>query len=165
MSAKVNFPLMIERMKYDDAEPLSLLFAQVVLALPYYNELAKRSEIEKYSIALLRESIASDPDSVLVAKSVREIIGFCISRYDDGLIWLSWFGVHPLYRRRGIGSALLDKLEDSVLNGRSHKIWCDCRTDNQASKLVLTNRGYSQLCTVRNHWYGQDFILWEKLVG
>jgi ribosomal protein S18 acetylase RimI-like enzyme len=125
-------------MKYEEAEQLSLLFTQVVTALPYYNGTAKRSELGKYSSDLLRDSISSDPDSVLVARDEREIVGFCLSREDDELIWLAWFGVHQSYRRRGIGSALLQKLEETVRNGRSHKIWCDCRTDNEASKLVLT---------------------------
>lgn len=164
MNAKIAPPLTIDRMKCEESEPLGSLFTQVVLALPYYNETAKRTEIGKYSPTLLCDSISSDPDSVLVAKSEREIVGFCFSHEDDGLIWLAWFGVHPSYRRRGIGSALLQKLEHTVRNGRSHKIWCDCRTENEASKLALTRQGYKILCTVRNHWYGQDFILWEKLV-
>lgn len=164
MNAKIASPLIIKRMEYEEAERLNTLFTDVVRALPYYNETAKKSELEKYSSALLCDSISKDPDSVLVAKAEKEIVGFCISREDDGLIWLAWFGVHASFRCRGIGSALLQKLEDTVRNGRSHKIWCDCRTENEASKLVLTNHGYTQLCTVLNHWYGQDFILWEKLV-
>ena len=164
MCREEAFPLIVDRMQPDEAESLSLLFTQVVKALPYYNETAKRSELEKYSAISLCDSISNDPDSVLVARATREIVGFCLSRHDDGLIWLAWFGVHPLYRRRGVGSALLQKLEDIVRNGRSHKIWCDCRTENEISKRVLTDHGYTQLCTVLNHWYGQDFILWEKLV-
>ena len=147
-----------------EAEALSQLFGQVVTALPYYNDIAKKSELAKYSPALLRESVSQDPDSVLVAKSGGNLLGFCISRNDDGLIWLSWFGVHAGHRREGIGSALLRKLEDTVRSGKSHKIWCDCRTENQNSKVLLSKHSYQQICTVRNHWYHQDFILWEKLV-
>jgi ribosomal protein S18 acetylase RimI-like enzyme len=154
----------VGRVEINDIEPLSLLFKEVVAALPYYNEIAKKSEMAKYSPELLLESITDDPDSVLVAKIEGKLAGFCLSRDDDGLIWLSWFGVHDSYRRRGIGSALLQKLEDTVRNRKSHKIWCDCRTENSASKVVLKNCGYRQICTVQNHWYGQDFILWEKFV-
>jgi len=164
VSAKVAFPLTIDRMAYDEAEPVSLLFTQVLMALPYYNEVAKKAELEKYSPALLCDSISKEPDSVLVAKASSQMVGFCLSHYDDGLIWLSWFGVHPSYRHGGIGSALLKALEERVRARRLHKIWCDSRTENEASRSVLTSCGYTQLCIVRNHWYGQDFILWEKLV-
>lgn len=163
MSTNVNFLPTICRMEYGEAEQLSAVFALVVKGLPYYNEAAVRSELNKYSPSMLCSSISHDPDSVLVAKERGEILGFCLSHYDDGLIWLAWFGVHPSHRRKGIGSALLQKLENTVGERHAHKIWCDSRTENEASELVLTNQGYRQLCTVRNHWYGQDFILWEKL--
>jgi ribosomal protein S18 acetylase RimI-like enzyme len=156
--------IIIERVAFYDIEPLSQLFREVISVLPYYNETAKRSELAKYSSTLLLESVNNDPDSVLVAKVAGKLAGFCLSRDDDGVIWLSWFGVHHSYRRKGIGSALLQRLEETVRDGRAHKIWCDCRTENEASKTLLNDRGYTQLCIVRNHWYGQDFILWEKFV-
>jgi ribosomal protein S18 acetylase RimI-like enzyme len=165
MTVHATFSTGIDRMRETEAESLNSLFTQVVTALPYYNELAKKSEVAKYSPQALRDAAIVDPDSVLVARIESELVGFCLSRYDDGLIWLSWFGVHAAHRCKGIGAALIEKLEATVRNGRSHKIWCDCRTDNQASKTLLSKHGYQQLCVVRNHWYGQDFILWEKLIS
>jgi ribosomal protein S18 acetylase RimI-like enzyme len=152
----------IGRMRAGEAEELNHLFVRIVEALPYYNNFAKRSEIAKYSPESLRDLAEKELDSVLVARVDDQIVGFCFSESDDGLVWLAWFGVDPLFRRHGVGAQLLEKLEETVRNGRSHKIWCDCRTENEASKVALTKRGYIQLCTVRNHWYGQDFILWEK---
>lgn len=166
MSAEQEkIPLVIAHMEDHDAESLNLLFRRVVEALPYYNQTAKQTELRKYSATLLREAAQTDPGSVLVAKIGPELVGFCLSENDDGLIWLAWFGVHPKFRRQGIGAALLDKLEDVARSAQSHKIWCDCRTENETSKVSLRNNGYVELCTVRNHWYGQDFILWEKLVA
>lgn len=158
----MSLPLSIGRMRAGEAEELHQLFVRIVQDLPYYTNTAKRCEIAKYSPELLRESAEKDPDSVLVASIAAQIIGFCFSESDDGLVWLAWFGVDPSFRQHGVGTRLLEKLEETVRNGRSHKIWCDCRTENEGSKIVLTKHGYVQLCTVRNHWYGQDFILWEK---
>jgi len=157
--------VVVNRMMPQESETVASLFRDVLLRIPYYNDVAKTSELAKYSSYLLRESMAVDPDSVLVAKTEQRLVGFCISRPDDGVIWLSWFGVHHSHRREGVGSALLEKLDETVRNGRSHKIWCDSRTDNRESLSVLRRHNYVQLCTVRNHWYGQDFILWEKLLG
>src|SRR6266700_7835188 len=147
MATKIQTQVVIDRMKTEEAESLSALFKEVLFAIPYYNDVAKTSELAKYSRDLLRDSVLADPDSILVARDDTEIVGYCLSREDDSLIWLSWFGVHPSYRRRGIGSALLEKLEETVRNGRSHKIWCDCRTENEDSKTVLVKHGYTQLCT------------------
>ena len=157
--------VMIDRMMSEEAETVASLFRDVLLGIPYYNDAAKTHESAKYSSESLCESMAVDPDSVLVARTEQTPIGFCISRPDDGVIWLAWFGVHAAHRREGIGSALLEKLEETVRRGRSHKIWCDCRTDNHESLTVLRRHNYMELCTVRRHWYGQDFILWEKFLG
>jgi RimJ/RimL family protein N-acetyltransferase len=147
-----------------DAEDLAILFRHVVDALPYYNEAAKRSEMAKYSALLLKASLLEDPDSVLVASIRNKLVGFCLSSYDDDLVWLNWFGVHPSYRREGVATSLLHALEASRM-GKTHKIWCDCRTENEASKNILVQHQYQQLCTLSNHWYNQDYILWEKLVA
>lgn len=160
-----NVPIAIGPMVNEEAEGLSEMFRQIVTCLPYYNEFAKRSEIAKYSPEQLRALESETPNSVLVARDGRKLAGFCFNKDDDSLVWLAWFGVHPSYRRRGLGLALLQKLEEVARERNSHKIWCDCRTENEASKVVLSNYGYVELCTVRNHWYGQDFILWEKLVA
>ena len=160
-----DYALQIRSMESGEARILSELIRDVVGCLPYYNDQAKKTELAKYSAELLQRSVGNDPDSVLVAKVGSELAGFCLSEDDDGLVWLAWFGVHPAFRRRGIGSALLTQLEETARCGRSHKVWCDCRTDNTASKALLRRHGYIQLCTVRNHWYGQDFILWEKRVS
>ena len=156
--------IVVDRMRFEEAEEIASLFVEVLTSLPYYNEQAKASELVKYKPSLLRDSAEEDPDSILVARDADQIVGFCFNRNDDGVIWLSWFGVHPDYRRMGIGSALLRKLESTVREGRSHKIWCDCRTENEVSKCTLAKEGYTQLFTLLNHWYGQDFIIWEKLV-
>lgn len=165
IEANQAIQLTVDRMQLQEAESLAKLFVQVVEPLPYYNAVAKASELAKYLPTSLQSSLTKDPDSVLVAKTAGRVVGFCFSHNDDGVVWLSWFGVHPEYRGMGIGSALLSKLEETVRGGRSHKIWCDCRTENEASKDALSKHGYLPLCTVKNHWYGQDFILWEKLVS
>ena len=130
MTRNTENQIRIASMEDSEADQMSLLFQQVVLSLPYYNQMAKASEIAKYTPSLLRASLELDPNSILVARDANKLVGFCFSRDDDGLVWLAWFGVHPGYRRRGIGSALLNALEQSVRGGRSHKIWCDCRTEN-----------------------------------
>jgi RimJ/RimL family protein N-acetyltransferase len=143
---------------------VSALFAKIVLSLPFYNEAAKRSEISKYGARRLQQMIAADADSVQVAMVNTRVVGFCFSNIDDGLIWLSWFAVVPEYHRRGIGTSLLSALDERAKRAGAHKIWCDCRPNNIASRATLADFGYREVCTLVNHWYGQDFLLWERSV-
>lgn len=144
---------------------VSALFATTVLSLPYYNQEARSSEVSKYSSSRLEQMIAADADSVQVAVVNTRIVGFCFSTIDDGLIWLSWFGVMSGYRQRGIGTALLSALDGRAKRAGAHKIWCDCRPNNVASRVTLAGSGYREICTLVNHWYGQDFLLWERSVA
>lgn len=147
-----------------EAEEISQLVESVIRPLEYYNERARKEEIEKYSSDNLLKLVREDSDAVLAAKAKSAIVGFCISRYDDGLLWLSWFGVRDDYRKNGIGEKLLIVLESSASRRRAHKIWCDTRTDNLVSQRALLKAGFKKTVLLSNHWYNQDFFLWEKYV-
>lgn len=146
------------------AEQVCALMHEVIAALPYYNHAAKTAEIGRYTAAYLRASIRDDPDAVLVAVNNEQCVGFCVSRPDDGTIWLSWFGTHPDWRGMGLGQRLLHALENTVRTKNIHKIWCDSRTENVPSRAALARAGFREICTIPNHWYGQDFVLLEKLL-
>ena len=152
----------VERLRPTQAELAARLIKSVIEAIPYYNERAKHEETAKYGSQNLLALAQEDPDSVLLALISSEPVGFCLSRYDDGLLWLSWFGVMPSYRRRGIGKALLDSLALTAPARRAHKLWCDTRTENIQSATLLANAGFEKICELRNHWYGQDFYLWQR---
>jgi len=154
--------ILVRPMERSQAEETSRVFQSVLSAVPYYNERAKSAERLKYTSVRLQELTAADPESVLVASIDTQVVGYCFNERDDELLWLSWFGVHLDFRKRGVGQKLLDAFEDRARSMRSHKVWCDTRTNNSESISVLMRQGFQPLCTARNHWYGQDFILWEK---
>jgi RimJ/RimL family protein N-acetyltransferase len=158
----MNEEITIRQALQSDCVKLSEIIEAVIRAIPYYNDLAKESEIKKFQPSDLKLKILDDKHSVIVATIKDEIVGFCLSRFDDNLIWLEWFGVLEIYRGKGISNLLLTELDKTVLIRECHKIWCDCRTSNKASMHILTSHGYRQIVTIPNHWYKQDFILWEK---
>ncbi len=147
----------------EDCETLSNIIATVIQNIPYYNDLARKNEILKFQLKDLQVKISEDKYSVILATADNKIAGFCLSRFDDYLIWLEWFGVLENYRGNGIANLLLKELDKTVLPRKSHKIWCDCRTVNEASIHILSFHGYTQMITIQNHWYKQDFIIWEKV--
>ena len=152
-------------MRPDQAAEVSALLRTIVERSEYCNEAARRAEVAKYGPRALAALIANDPDGVLVALAGRRVVGFCISRYDDGVIALEWIGVRQGWRARGVATALLAALERTVRRRGCHKICCDTHAANWRSQAVLLKAGYRKLCALDNHWYGQDFLLWEKRVA
>ncbi len=142
-------------------DALAALMRSVIEPLAYYNARAKRAEVMKYTAEALRTLAADDPGAVLVARDGERLVGFCVSRYDDATVWLSWFGTASDARGRGIGSSLLHALGRTLPGRGAHKVWCDSRVENVESKSVLERAGFKRVATLTNHWFGQDFYLWE----
>src|ERR1017187_3552420 len=144
-----------------EVDALAALMKDTIQPRACYNERARRAELAKYTADGLRSVVAADPQAVLVARDSSGLIGFCVSCYDDGTIWLSWFGTAARARGRGIGSSLLAALAKTLPSRYAHKIWCDSRVDNKESQSVLERAGFVCIATLTNHWYGQDYFLWE----
>ena len=142
-------------------DALASLMRETIEPLAYYNERARRAELARYTADGLRALAAGDPQAVLVARDHDGLTGFCVSRFDDGTIWLSWFGTAARARGRGVGAALLSALGQTLAARDAHKIWCDSRVDNVASRSVLERAGYRRVAELTNHWFGQDYFLWE----
>lgn len=144
-----------------ECDALASLMRRTIEPLSYYNARAIRAELIKYTADTLRTLAAAEPQAVLVARRGAEIIGFCVSRFDDGTIWLSWFGTDASARGQGVGAALLAALASTLPARHAHKIWCDSRVENVESKSVLERAGFKRIATLANHWYEQDYFLWE----
>jgi ribosomal protein S18 acetylase RimI-like enzyme len=148
-------------MGVDDVDAVVALMRSVIEPLAYYNARARSAELSRYTAAGLRALVTDDAQAVLVARDGAELVGFCVSRYDDGTIWLSWFGTAAGARHRGVGRALLAALAKTLPSRNAHKIWCDSRVDNIESRSVLERAGFRRIATLTNHWFGQDYYLWE----
>lgn len=144
-----------------EIDSLAALMHDTIEPLSFYNARARRAELARYTAEGLRALVAADPQSVLVARDGDGLVGFCVSRFDDGTIWLSWFGTAARARGRGIGAALLAALAETLPTRHAHKIWCDSRVENTGSQSVLERAGFRHIATLTNHWYGQDYYLWE----
>ena len=144
-----------------EVDAVAALMRDTIEPLACYNERARRAELARYAADGLRALVAGDPQAVLVARDRSGLIGFCVSRFDDGTIWLSWFGTAARARGRGVGASLLAALALTLPSRHAHKVWCDSRTDNRESLSVLERAGFRRIATLTNHWYGQDYHLWE----
>ena len=145
----------------NEIDALAALMHDTIQPLACYNERARHAELARYTADGLRALVAGDPQAVLVARDSDGLLGFCVSRFDDGTVWLSWFGTAARARGRGVGASLLAALAQTLPSRHAHKVWCDSRVNNTPSKSVLERAGFRRIATLTNHWYGQDYYLWE----
>jgi ribosomal protein S18 acetylase RimI-like enzyme len=160
--AKVNYSTQYATQQ--DLKTLSQVFLDVLRPIPYYNDLAKENEETKYSYDELSKKLHEDSKSLILIKENGNIVAFCFSRFDDFTIWLEWFGIVKPYRGLKLSGLLLNKLEESARDRNCHKIWCDSRTENKKAISILEKNGYENIALIKNHWYKQDFFLWQKFL-
>lgn len=67
-------------------DALAALMRDTIQPLSFYNERARRAELARYTAEGLCALVATDPQSVLVARDGDALVGFCVSRFDDGTI-------------------------------------------------------------------------------
>ena len=143
---------------------LSKFIQTVIKKSPYYSKWAKKEELKRFSPASLKKEFKNKDNLYMTTLKKGEMVGVVNGYYDAGMFWVDWLVVDPDCRRKGIGRELMERLEKKLKQKDVHKIWCDSRTSNLESKSLLVNLGCNRITTIKNHWYKQDFILWQKLI-
>jgi ribosomal protein S18 acetylase RimI-like enzyme len=93
-----------------------------------------------------------------------EMVGFVVGdrRERKGLGWIATLGVHPDYRRRGIGSELLKVCERRLGLPR---IRLTLRRSNQSARRLYERSGYSEVdIWARYYSNGEDGVVMEKVI-
>lgn len=157
--------ILVRRPRESELSLVRRLFLDMLREIPYYHAIAKQDEARKYSLSNLVTRVRKDRNSIVCAvNSSGSILGFTINHFDDYTIWLEWIVVSRSARNKGVGTLLFkDLFRMSRLHG-CHKVWSDCRTNNEPSKALLKKTGFKKIAEIKNHWYRQDFILWERFV-
>jgi ribosomal protein S18 acetylase RimI-like enzyme len=146
-----------------DIAPLSNLIKDVIGSTPYYTDRAKKEEIKKHNKVALKQYLREKKYyTCLVAKDKKRLVGFVIGRTEAGVFWLDWVGVHRDMRRKKVAETLLKNIEYKVKKQGVHKIWCDTRDTNKESIPLIKKLNYKKLGYLKNGWYKQDFLLWQK---
>lgn len=134
-----------------------------ILPDEYVNDQIERASSTAFQDGLLKET--SDLSSIiLVAEEESETIGLAwgIVR-DDGSSWLSFLGVSPDHRRRGVGESLLARfIEESRKNG-SIKISLDTDPRLVPAIKLYEKMGFKTEGITKNP-YGLDLIIYSKVI-
>ena len=111
----------------------------------------------------VRGAIADPDTNVIVVGRPCAVTAFGLMYYavDDAHLLL--FAVHRSQQRRGIGSALLQWLEDAARAAGASRIRVEARLDNEAARSFYNERGYHEGEIVRRMYSGMlDGVRLEK---
>jgi ribosomal protein S18 acetylase RimI-like enzyme len=145
-----------------EVDTVADVFRRVVQPLDIYCEKSRAGAIDRHTPNNLSKCISADPTAVAMAYIDSRPVGFAITEDQHGPIWIDWFGVLPDNRGHGIGESLISFLIADRRARRATRLWCDTRTNNKPSIALFEKLQFSRLCELRNHWYGQDYYLWER---
>ena len=102
------------------------------------------------------KSVRDAATNTIVARGREALLGFAIMKYRDEDAHLLLMAVHRSYRRRGIGSALLDWLEVTVRTAGIASIRVEARDTNAAARAFYDKHGYRQTELLRGYYEGRD---------
>jgi len=90
----------------------------------------------------LESLLAHDPESLLVAEEDGRIVGTLIAVWDGWRAGLYRLGVHPDFRRRGIGTALVHAGEQRLAARGATRIIAAVGRENSAATRFWKSVGY-----------------------
>lgn len=96
------------------------------------------------------------PDSVvLVARTRIELAGFAIMEFHDTRAHLNLLAVKPGHRRKGIGKAMIEWLEQSCQIAGIAGIYLELRSDNNGARQFYESLGFQAGETVEGYYQGR----------
>ena len=100
----------------------------------------------------------------LKAEHGERLVGFVIGdrRGRSDLGWVASIGVHPDFRRRGLGKLLLAACEHKL---KTHRVRLSLRETNEAALELYLQAGYSRVDLWKKYYRdGEDAIVMERIV-
>ena len=112
---------------------------------------------------VVRQSIADASVNVAVMRNHEELIGFGLMRYEDDSAHLLLFAVAERHRRRGVGSTLLNWLQDVATTAGIGHVKCEVRAENSGALAFYQRHGFRPVSEVVGMYGGYvDGIRLEK---
>jgi len=92
--------------------------------------------------AIINSKLAIQPELFFIAVQDNEVIGTAMSGYDGHRGWVYFVAVKLEYRRKGIGTALMKRAEESLIKLDCPKINLQIRMDNMDVVKFYESIGY-----------------------
>jgi ribosomal-protein-alanine acetyltransferase len=120
-----------------------------------------------YSRATLREFLALPDADCLVAEKDDNIVGFILSESEQRQGHIITIDVLKPYRRKAVGSALLQDIEKRAAERGVREIVLETATANEAAVSFWRKHGYRTRGVLRNYYPGRldAFSMIKRLAG
>ena len=92
----------------------------------------------------VRHAIADPETNVIVIGPPGAVVAFGAMLYAADDAHLLLFAVHRSQQRKGVGSALLDWLEEAARVAGASRVRVEARLDNEAARSFYNERGYHE---------------------
>jgi len=153
-------------LKSEDVAETAALIKKVIRENPYYNAAAKKEFITWYTPYQLNQHLKKKDMILVVAKIKSKIVGFgSVWKSFGGVGYSDWTMVDKKYRRHGIGIAIWNYKINLAKKIGVHKVMADSLVINKEGTAFANAHGLRRVATLKKHWYGQDYYLWEKVIG
>ena len=111
----------------------------------------------------VRQAIADPDTNVIVLGPPGAVAAFGVMFHADDDAHLLLFAVHRSRQRHGVGSALLQWLEDAARAAGAQRVRVEARMDNVAARSFYNERGYHEGTIVRGMYSARlDGVKMEK---
>jgi len=107
-----------------------------------------------YSKTTLRYFLTVPSADCVVAVEDNKIAGFIVSEENPPLAHIITLDVDQSHRRRGIGAALLEKLESDLAARGVRSILLETASDNEAAVAFWQRHGYRIEATLKRYYLG-----------
>lgn len=106
--------------------------------------------------ARIIKEIRNRQANVVVSAEGSRLTGFAVMRYLEAEARLNLLGVHPDYRRKGIGRCLVRWLEETALINGNGVIYLETRLKNQLARQFYQSLGYQVIQQIPRYYNGKE---------
>jgi ribosomal protein S18 acetylase RimI-like enzyme len=105
-------------------------------------QISLSEECYKETIEAFARQLSWDSDLILVAEEDEELVGTLIGTIDQNHGCYYRIAIHPDHRRKGIGKALIELMEQRFHQRKVSRIWVAGDEHNQAAMPLYEAMGY-----------------------
>lgn len=88
----------------------------------------------------------------MVAESEERVVGFMIYELHKTRLHILNFAVHSDFRRRGVGTAMVNKLTTKLSHQRRNRILLEVRETNLSAQLFFRDSGFRAVSVLRDFY-------------
>jgi len=114
------------------------------------------------SIRTIAQWIHDDP--YFVACHDKKVIGVTGAELRYGTVHMVHMVVDKDYRKSGVGTALVEHVEQFARKVKAVKVWFDTHPEMTDAIRLYEKLGYRKCGYFRKHYWGIDIVLYEKLL-